>query len=78
MAIVVRKRDESGLMLQDTACSGNEWAGPRKIGEVSENDRSAVCRALSSMHDNQLLSVQFFKRRVGLDQCVAHRVQIRH
>ena len=46
--------------------------------EAGENDGSAICGALSSMHDNQLLSVEFFKRRVGLDQCVAHRVQIRH
>ena len=51
-----------------SACGGNGWTGPRKDGiggEAGENDRSAICRGLSSMHDNQLLSVQSFKRRVG-------------
>ena len=46
-----------------SACSGNEWVGSRKMGiggEVDKNDRSAICGGLSSMHDNPLLSVQFF------------------
>ena len=43
-------------------------------GETGENNRSAICGALSSMHDNQLLSVQFFKCRVGLDQCLRYPI----
>ena len=36
-----------------SACSGNEWVGPRKMGiggEAGENDRSAICGGLDIVY----------------------------